>query len=48
MGDVLDGLGYRKMCCRKQLLTFRTMEDVIAEILGENLYTEPGKDLPSA
>ena len=44
MGDVLDKLGYRKMCCRKQLITFRTMEDVIAEILGENLFTGADQD----
>ncbi len=44
MGDVLDALGYRKICCRKTIICYRTMQDVISKHLGYNLYTNPDSD----
>jgi DNA-directed RNA polymerase subunit N (RpoN/RPB10) len=41
MGDVLDALGYERICCRKTIMSYRTMQDVIHKHLGYNIYTNP-------
>jgi DNA-directed RNA polymerase subunit N (RpoN/RPB10) len=39
MGDVLDTLNIKKMCCRMHILSYRTKDNVIALLLGNGEFT---------